>query len=93
MGRIQGTYENYEYQYNWNGSLFPLTIQKIRKLGKNNPENAVNLPFNSKNGIYTARRSESNKKYSKEATLLMIVGTENRHYIYQRADLKHRKDS
>ena len=50
--------QHYEDQYNRNGLQFPLAIQKIGKFEKNNPGIAVNVLFNKKKSIYTARRSE-----------------------------------
>lgn len=55
-------------------------MQKIGKFGMNNPDIAVNVLLNSENGIHTARRSELDRKSSKQANLLMIVDEENRHY-------------
>ena len=57
--------QHYEDQYNWNGVEFPLAIQKIGKFGKNNPGIVVNVLFNKKKSIYTARKSELNRKCSK----------------------------
>ena len=54
--------QHHEDQYNWNGLEFPLEIQKIGKSEKNNPGIAVNVLFNKKKSIYTARRSELNGK-------------------------------
>ena len=65
--------QHYKDQYNWNGTEFPLTFQTIGKCEKSNPDIAVNVLFNSKNGIYTPCRSELNGKSSKEANSLMIV--------------------
>ena len=72
--------QHYEDQHNWNGLEFPLAIQKIGKFERNNPGIAVNMLFNKKKSIYTARSSEFNGKCSKQINLLMIVDGENRHY-------------
>ena len=69
-----------EDQHNWNELEFPLAIQKIGKFERNNPGIAVNVLFNKKQSIYTARRSELNGKCSKQVTLLMVVDGEDRHY-------------
>ena len=55
-----------EDQYNWQEIEFPLAIQKISKFKKNNPDIAVDMPFNSKKGIYAACSSECNGKCSAE---------------------------
>ena len=47
--------QHHEDQYNWNELEFLLAIQKIGKLEKNNPGIAVNVLFNKKKSIYTAR--------------------------------------
>ena len=49
--------QHFQEQYNWNGLEFPLAIQKIDKFERNNPGIAVNVLFNKKESIYTARRS------------------------------------
>ena len=72
--------KHYEDQYNWNGLKFPLAIQKIGKFEKINPGTTVNVLFNEKESIYTARRSELNGKCSKQVKLLMVVDGEKRHY-------------
>lgn len=43
-----------EDQYNWLDFEFPIAIQKINKLEKNNLDIAANVLFNSKKGMYTA---------------------------------------
>ena len=72
----------YENQYSWKGLEFPVSIKKIYKFEKNNPDIAVNVLFsNEKNqNIYTARRSERNVKCKKHVNLLMIGDGENRQY-------------
>ena len=72
----------YENQYNWKGLEFPVSIKKIDKFEKNNPDIAVNALFSKKKNqnIYTARRSERNVKCKKQVNLLMIVDGEKRHY-------------
>ena len=72
----------YENQYNWKGLEFPVSIKKIDKFKKNNPDIAVNALFSKKKNqnIYTARRSERNVKCKKQVNLLMIVDGEKRHY-------------
>ena len=67
----------YENQYNWKGLEFPVSIKKIDKFEKNNPDIAVNVLFSNKKNIYTARRSERNVKCKKQVNLLMIVDGEN----------------
>ena len=70
----------YAERYDWSGLEFPVSVNKIGKFEKNNPEIAVNVLFASKNSIYTARRSEFNAQRQKQVNLLMIVEGENRHY-------------
>ena len=74
----------YENQYNWKGLEFPVSIKKIDKFEKNNPDIAVNVLFSNKKNldedIYTVRRSERNVKCKKQVKLLMIVDGEKRHY-------------
>ena len=72
--------QHYDDQYNWNGTELPLAIQKIGKFERNNQGIAVNVLFNKKESIYTARRSDLNGKCRKKVNLLMIVDAENRHY-------------
>ena len=72
--------QHYEGHYNWNGLEFPLAIQKIGKFERNNPGIAINVLFNKKENIYTAQRSELNRKCCKQANLLMIVDAESRYY-------------
>ena len=67
----------YENQDNWKGVEFPVSIKKIDKFEKNNPDIAVNVLFSNKKNIYTARRSERNVKCKKQVNLLMIVDGEN----------------
>ena len=74
-----GLLQHYEDQYNWNGLEIPPGIEKIGTFKRNNPEIVVNVLFNKKERIYTARRSELNGKCSKQVNLLMIVDGENRH--------------
>jgi len=57
-----------------------MAIEKIGKFEKNNSEVSINVLFESKKKIYIARRSEYNRKRSKQVNLLMIVDGENRHY-------------
>ena len=57
-----------------------MSLSKIGKFEKNNPEIAVNVLFVNKKRIFIARRSEFNVKRRKQANLLMIVDGENRHY-------------
>ena len=73
---------HYENQYNWKGLEFPVSIKKIDKFEKNNPDIAVNVLFSKKKNqnIYTAQRSERNVKCKKQVNLLMIVDGEKRHY-------------
>ena len=41
---------SYENQYNWKGLEFPVSIKKVDKFEKNNPDLAVNVCFsNNKN--------------------------------------------
>ena len=74
----------YEKRYNWEGLEFPVSIKKIDKFEKNNPDIAVNVLFRKKKSenIYTARRSERNVKLKskKQVNLLMIVDGEKKHY-------------
>ena len=72
----------YENQHIWKGLEFPVSIKKIDKFEKNNPDIAVNALFSKKKNqnIYTARRSERNVKCKKQVNLLMIVDGEKRHY-------------
>ena len=72
----------YENPYNWKGLQFPVSIKKIDKFEKNNPDIAVNVLFSNKKNqnIYTACRSENNLKCKKQVNLLMIVDGEKRHY-------------
>ena len=72
----------YENQYNQKGFEFPVSIKKIGKFEKNDPDIAVNVLFSKKKSqnTYTARRSERNLKYKKQVNLLMIVDGEKRHY-------------
>ena len=72
----------YEKRYNWEGLEFPVSIKKIDKFEKNNPDIAVNVLFRKKKSenIYTARRSERNVKSKKQVNLLMIVDGEKKHY-------------
>ena len=72
----------YEKQYNWKGLDFPVSIKKIDKFEKNNPDIAVNVFFSKKKSqnIYAARRSKRNVKCKKEVNLLMIVDGEKRRY-------------
>lgn len=65
--------QHYEGQYNWQGNEFPLAIQKIGKFEKKNRGTIANVLFNSKNGIYTSRRSERNGRCSKQVGLSIIV--------------------
>ena len=74
-----GLLQHYEDQYDWNGLEIPPGIEKIGTFKRNNPETVVNVLFNKKERIYTARRSELNGKCSKQVSLLMIVDGENRH--------------
>ena len=67
-------------RYNWKGLEFPVSINKIDKFEKKNPDIAVNVLFTGKKSIYTARRSDFNDKRSKQVNLLMVVDGENRHY-------------
>ena len=59
----------YENQYNWKGLEFPVSIKKIDKFEKNNPEIDVNVLFSNKKSpkkdIYTVRRSKYNTKCKK----------------------------
>ena len=74
----------YENQYNWEGLEFPVSIKKIDKFEKNNPDMAANVLFsnkkNQKKSIYTVRRSGRNGKCKKQVNLLMIEDGEKRHY-------------
>ena len=72
----------YENQYNWKGLEFPVSIKKIDKFEKNNPDIAVDVFFSKKKSqnIYAARRSKRNVKCKKEVNLLMIVDGEKRRY-------------
>ena len=72
--------QHYEDQYNFNGLESPLAILRIGKFEKSNQGIAVNVLFNEKKSICTARRSELNGKCSKQVNLLMLVDGENRHY-------------
>ena len=64
----------------YEGLEFPVSINKIDKFEKNDPDTAVNVLFNMKKSIHTSRRSELNGDCSKQVNLLMIVYGENRHY-------------
>ena len=57
-----------------------IAIPKIGKFEKNNADIALNMLFNSQKGIYKPFISECNRKCSKQANSLMIVGEENRRY-------------
>ena len=74
----------YENQYNWEGLEFPVSIKKIDKFEKNNPDMAANVLFNNKKNqkksIYTVRSSGRNGKCKKQVNLLMIEDGEKRHY-------------
>ena len=70
----------YEDQYNRNGLEFLLAIHKIGKFERKNSGVAVNVLFNSKKEIYTARKSELYGKRSKQANLLMILEGGNTHH-------------
>ena len=72
----------YEKQYNWKGLKFPVSIKKIDRFKKNNPDIAVNVLFSNKKSqyIYTVRRSKHNVKCKKQVNLLMIEDGEKRHY-------------
>ena len=72
--------QHHEDQYNWQGLEFPLAIQKLGKFEKKNLDIAVNVQYNNKKGIRTARGSNRNGKCSKQADLLMIVDGNIRHY-------------
>ena len=63
----------YENQYNWKGLEFPVSIKKIDKFEKNNPDIAVNV-------LYSNKKNERNVKCEKQLNLLMILDGENRHY-------------
>ena len=73
---------SYEKQYNWKGFKFPVSIKKVDKFEKKNPDIAVNVLFSNKKSqnIYTARKSERNVKHKNQVNLLMIVDGEKRHY-------------
>ena len=62
--------------------LSPVSINKIDKFEKNNPEIAVNVLSCKKRSqnIYTACRSERNVKCTKQVNLIMIVLGEKRYY-------------
>ena len=62
------------------GLEFLVSIKKIDKFEKNNPDIAVNELFSNKIYIYTVRRSERNVKCKKQVNLLMKVDGEKRHY-------------
>ena len=72
----------YENQYNQKEFEFPVSIKKIGKFEKNDPDIAVNVLFSKKKSqnTYTVRRLERNVKYKKQVNLLMIVDGEKRHY-------------
>ena len=74
----------YENQDNWKGVEFPVSIKKIDKFEKNNPDMAVNVLFSNKKSkkknIHTVCMSEHNVKCKKQVNLLIIVDGENRHY-------------
>ena len=74
----------YENQHNWEGFEFPVSINKIDKFEKNNPDVAVNVLFINKKSqqknIYTVQRSGRNVKCKKQVNLLMIVDGEKGHY-------------
>ena len=74
-----GLLQHYEDQYNWNGLEIPPGIEKIGTFKRNNPGIVVNVLFNKKESICTARRSELNGKCSKQVNLLIIADGENRH--------------
>ena len=71
----------YENQDNWKGVEFPVSIKKIDKFEKNNPDIAVNMLFSKKKSqnIYTARRPERKVKCKKQVNLIIVDG-EMRHY-------------
>ena len=70
----------YESQYNWEGLEFLVSIKKIDKFEKNNPDMAVNVLFSNKKSqkknIYAVHRSGRNVKCKKQGKLLMIVDGE-----------------
>ena len=70
---------HHEDQYNWNELEFPLAIQNLGKFERNNPGIAVNVLFNKKESIYTARRSELNGSCRNQVNLLMIVDNSRLH--------------
>ena len=72
----------YENKHNWKGLEFPVSIKKIDKFEKNNPDIVVNVLFSNKKSqnIYAARRSEHNTKCKKQVNLLIIMDGENRYY-------------
>ena len=67
-------------KYNWKKLEFPVSIKKIDKFEKNNPDIAVNVLLSNKKmqNIYTTRRSEHNLKCKKQVNLLMITDSEIR---------------
>ena len=73
---------SYENKHNWKGLEFPVSIKKIDKFEKNNPDIVVNVLFSNKKSqnIYAARRSEHNTKCKKQVNLLIIMDGENRYY-------------
>ena len=74
----------YENQHIWKGLEFPVSIKKIDKFEKNNPEISVTVLFSNKKSqkknIYTVCRSGRNVKFKKQVNLLMIVDREKRNY-------------
>ena len=77
---IKKDHERILKQERYEGLEFPVSINKIDKFEKNDPDTAVNVLFNMKKSIHTSRRSELNGNCSQQVNLLMIVDGENRHY-------------
>ena len=71
-----------EKQYNWKGLEFPVSIKKVDRFEKNNPDISVNVLFSNKKSqdIYSAHKSERNVKCKTQLNLLMIEDGGNSHY-------------
>ena len=94
--------EPYSDLYNWKGLEFPMTVSKIDKFEKNNPDIAVNVLYlhhpkegKSKGKITILQRSDGNTSRSKVVNLLLITDNEKSHYkaIKSLSRLLRRKNS
>ena len=68
-------------KYNWDGLEFPVSLNKIDRFEKDNPDIAVNVlcEEEEKEKIYICRKSKYNDR-SKIVNLLLITEREKRHY-------------